>query len=176
MKFEEKVYPFTTEVISGYFPKLNLKEKSILTVGSSLDHAFNALVLDAKEVTVYDLNKNIQELYHLKKELILSKNRDELYSELLDKISIPITEEELFGKESVSKMNCYLRDDYSYNKLREKLKNDNNISFINGNIFDMNMEDILSSDKYLNTIKGFNSNKVYLDICKHCSYKDRFCK
>lgn len=40
----------------------------------------------------------------------------------------------------------------------------------------MNMEDILSSDKYLNTIKGFNSNKVYLDICKHCSYKDRFCK
>ena len=33
-----------------------------------------------------------------------------------------------------------------------------------------------SSDKYLNTIKGFNSNKVYLDICKHCSYKDRFCK
>ena len=45
-----------------------------------------------------------------------------------------------------------------------------------GNIFDMNMEDILSSDKYLNTIKGFNSNKVYLDICKHCSYKDRFCK
>lgn len=42
--------------------------------------------------------------------------------------------------------------------------------------FDMNMEDILSSDKYLNTIKGFNSNKVYLDICKHCSYKDRFCK
>ena len=138
MKFEEKVYPFTTEVISGYFPKLNLKEKSILTVGSSLDHAFNALVLDAKEVTVYDLNKNIQELYHLKKKLILSKNRDELYSELLDKISIPITEEELFGKESVSKMNCYLRDDYSYNKLREKLKNDNNISFINGNIFDMN--------------------------------------
>ena len=45
-----------------------------------------------------------------------------------------------------------------------------------GNIFADDMEDILSSDKYLNTIKGFNSNKVYLDICKHRSYKDRFCK
>ena len=45
-----------------------------------------------------------------------------------------------------------------------------------GNIFTDSMEDIISSDKFKNTIKEFNDNKVYLDICKHCSYKERFNK
>lgn len=43
-----------------------------------------------------------------------------------------------------------------------------------GNIFSDNIEDILLSDKYKNIMKGFNDRKVYLDICKHCSYKNRF--
>ena len=45
-----------------------------------------------------------------------------------------------------------------------------------GNIYLNTMEDILSSDKYQNILKGFNDHKVYLDICKHCSYKERFDK
>ncbi|MEE0634228.1 MAG: SPASM domain-containing protein, partial [Bacilli bacterium] len=43
-----------------------------------------------------------------------------------------------------------------------------------GNIFKDSMEDILNSSKYINTINNFNNNKAYLDICKHCSYKERF--
>lgn len=45
-----------------------------------------------------------------------------------------------------------------------------------GNIFETTLEDILSSEKYQNIIKGFNDRKVHLEICKHCSYKDRFNK
>lgn len=45
-----------------------------------------------------------------------------------------------------------------------------------GNIFQNNMEDILNSGKFTTTIKQFNNNKAYLEICKHCSYKERFCK
>ena len=45
-----------------------------------------------------------------------------------------------------------------------------------GNIYLSTMEDILASDKYQNILKGFNDHKVYLDICKHCSYKERFDK
>lgn len=45
-----------------------------------------------------------------------------------------------------------------------------------GNIYLNTMEDILGSDKYQNILKGFNDHKVYLDICKHCSYKERFDK
>jgi len=42
------IYPFTTEAIGGYFNKLNLGGARVLTVGSSLDQAFNALLLWAK--------------------------------------------------------------------------------------------------------------------------------
>ena len=45
-----------------------------------------------------------------------------------------------------------------------------------GNIYLSTMEDILASDKYQNVLKGFNDHKVYLDICKHCSYNQRFDK
>ena len=45
-----------------------------------------------------------------------------------------------------------------------------------GNIFNQTLEDIISSEKYKKIIKGFNDRKAYLEICKHCSYKDRFTK
>ena len=45
-----------------------------------------------------------------------------------------------------------------------------------GNIYKDTMEEILLSKKYQDIIKGFNDRKVYLDICKHCSYKERFSK
>lgn len=41
-----------------------------------------------------------------------------------------------------------------------------------GNIFNKPFEEILESSKYI--IDYFNNNKCALDICKHCSYKDRF--
>ncbi len=43
-----------------------------------------------------------------------------------------------------------------------------------GNILTNNLEELLSSEKYHNTIKYFQNRKCFLDICKHCSYKDRF--
>lgn len=45
-----------------------------------------------------------------------------------------------------------------------------------GNIYKESFEQIITSDKYQNIIKGFNDRRVHLDICKHCSYKDRFTK
>lgn len=45
-----------------------------------------------------------------------------------------------------------------------------------GNIFNDTLGDILATEKYQNIMKGFNDRKVYLEICKHCSYKDRFNK
>ncbi len=45
-----------------------------------------------------------------------------------------------------------------------------------GNIFKSDLRSILNSEKYLSTIKGFNDNKLMLDICKHCTYHKRFMK
>ncbi len=43
-----------------------------------------------------------------------------------------------------------------------------------GNIFTTTFEKIINSPKYLSTINYFKNNKCYLDICKSCSYKNRF--
>lgn len=45
-----------------------------------------------------------------------------------------------------------------------------------GNIFYEPLEKILASSKYQNTIRYFQKQKCYLEICKHCSYKERFDK
>lgn len=45
-----------------------------------------------------------------------------------------------------------------------------------GNIFNETLDDILAKDKYQNILRGMNDRKVNLEICKHCSYKDRFNK
>lgn len=50
------LYPFTNENISGYFDKINFKNKKVLTVTSSGDHVLNSLLLGADEVDAFDIN------------------------------------------------------------------------------------------------------------------------
>lgn len=45
-----------------------------------------------------------------------------------------------------------------------------------GNIFEDSLENILKSELVSKILKGFNDRKVYLDMCKHCSYKEKFNK
>ena len=45
-----------------------------------------------------------------------------------------------------------------------------------GNIYTNTLEEIISSNKYQEVIKNFQERKCYLEICKHCSYKERFNK
>ena len=45
-----------------------------------------------------------------------------------------------------------------------------------GNIYNTPLKDIINSDKYKITINSFKNNKSYLDICKHCQYKNKFIK
>ena len=145
MTFKEKVFPFATELVSGYLPGLNLKDKSVLTVGSSLDQAFNALLLGAKNVTVYDLNPNIFEFYKIKRDLILMTPKDELYEKLLEDKTIPYAKEEIFGKKAVANMNCYLTTKQAYESLRQELRNDK-VRLVVGDIFEMNKT--IPSEKY----------------------------
>ena len=45
-----------------------------------------------------------------------------------------------------------------------------------GNIYNTTLKEIISSNKYQEIISNFQNRKCYLDICKHCSYKERFNK
>ena len=54
----QKVYPFTTEDISGYLTQIDVENKKVLTVGSSGDQALNSLLLGAKSATAVDIDPN----------------------------------------------------------------------------------------------------------------------
>lgn len=111
-------YPFTTENISGYIDLFDLKNKSLLTVGSSGDQAVNAILKGCKDVTILDINPFVKYYFYLKKAGILTLS----YSEFL-------------------KFFCYRYYNYlehnsdafnleSYNKLKETLKELDEESFL----------------------------------------------
>ncbi len=72
------LYPFTTENISGYINYFDLKDKSLLTVGSSGDQLINAILFDAKKVTLFDTNPYSKFYIYLKIAAILELKREEL--------------------------------------------------------------------------------------------------
>lgn len=47
------IYPFTTENIAGYINEFELKDKSLLTVGSSGDQVINAALYDCQDITLF---------------------------------------------------------------------------------------------------------------------------
>jgi hypothetical protein len=65
-----KIYPFTTENIDGYFSKLNINNKNVLTVGSSSDQIINAIAMGSTSITCFDLNPYVQYYFELKKAAI----------------------------------------------------------------------------------------------------------
>ena len=135
-KIFQNVYEFATENVSGYFSKLDLCDKTLLTVGSSLDQAFNALVLGVKNVVVYDINCNTNRFYKIKKNLLLNNSRENFIEAVKQVDSIPIAPER-YSIKDIIRMNNYLQNDDNYNLLRERLIADD-IEIINGDIFDMN--------------------------------------
>ena len=103
------VYPFTTENISGYLPYFDLKDKSLLTVGSSGDQAINAILMGSKDITVVDLCMFAKEYYNLKRAAIASLSREEFFKFFC------------YYHYNDKKSNHYAFNKKSYLKLREAL-------------------------------------------------------
>ncbi len=139
----QEVYPFTTENIQGYMTGMDIADKEVLTVGSSLDQAYNALALGAKRVTVLDLNKNTQKYCEMKSRLVLSRKRKDLYAAVMRERSNMESQgimysKELFAADRVETLNYYLQNDKAYAKLRQRLTEPGVLSIVEGNIFSMN--------------------------------------
>ena len=60
------MYTFTTENISGYIKYFDLKDKKLLTVGSSGDQILNAYMCGAKDITLLDINEFSKYYIYLK--------------------------------------------------------------------------------------------------------------
>ncbi len=72
-----KIYPFATENVSGYIGEFKLKDKSLLTVGSSGDQAINAVLRNCKDITLYDIAPESLYYYYLKCAGLICLNKDE---------------------------------------------------------------------------------------------------
>ena len=60
------MYIYATEMINEYYSLFDLKNKNILTICGSGDQVLNALFLDAKKVTCFDLNIYSKYILNLK--------------------------------------------------------------------------------------------------------------
>ena len=76
-QFFTSIYPFTTENIDGYIDNFDLKDKSLLTVGSSGDQVLNAILKCSKDITVIDINPFVKYYYYLKVAAIINLNYSE---------------------------------------------------------------------------------------------------
>jgi len=72
-----KMYPFTTENISGYINHFDLKDKSLITVGSSSDQVINAALMDCKDITLLDINIYTKFYFYLKAAALIELNKEE---------------------------------------------------------------------------------------------------
>ena len=143
-----EIYPFATENVKGYFSNIGIKNKTVLTVGSSLDQAFNAYLFGAKNVTVLDINPHTENFYRIKKQAILKVPREELYRLLTNKEKLFsflkdenitstnfLVSKDVLSEDAVTSNNLYLQSDEEYLKLRQILKK-KEPTFITGNIFE----------------------------------------
>ena len=67
-----KIYPFTTENISGYIDYFDFDNKSLLTIGSSGDQVLNAFYNGARDITLFDINEYAKFYVYLKIAAIMS--------------------------------------------------------------------------------------------------------
>ena len=81
-----KIYPFSTENIDGYLPYFTLKDKSLLTVGSSGDQVLNSFYQGCRDITLIDINPFAKYYTNLKIAGIISLNYDEFIQFFLIKI------------------------------------------------------------------------------------------
>lgn len=71
----QTLYPFCNENVSGYLDLLDLKDKSLLTVGSSADQAISAIARGCKDITILDICPLTEPYFYLKKSAILSLSK-----------------------------------------------------------------------------------------------------
>lgn len=109
----DKIYPFTTENISGYIDLFDLENKKLLTVGSSCDQIFNASLKGCKDITSLDVNPYTEYYYYFKLAALLELDKDE-FIKFLSYVGYPY--------KSI-KENKEVFNEADFNKIKDTLKN-----------------------------------------------------
>ncbi len=104
------VYSFTTENIKGYFNERDIKNKNILTIAASGDHIFNAMLLGAKNIDCFDINK-LTKYYIILKKTAISKLSYEEFIEFFIKDKKLKNYKKVFNVSTYSKLRNSLPTD-----------------------------------------------------------------
>ena len=104
-----KIYTFTTENINGYMSHFNLKDKSLLTIGSSGDQILNAFFYGTKDITLYDINPYAEYFVYLKIVAILSFTYIEFQTFFFKHGITGYYNKKMFNKDLFNKMKSNLR-------------------------------------------------------------------
>lgn len=107
----QKIYPFTTENIAGYINEFDLKNKSLLTVGSSSDQVLNAILYGCRDITLLDINPFAKCFYYLKIASMLELDMEEYLRFLRFRDFI-----------SVFRDNMDVFNIYTFNKIKDTLR------------------------------------------------------
>ena len=161
-----RIYPFTNENLNAYFSQLDLKDKKILTVGSSGDQILYALLNDASDITCMDISPYAKFFIDLKiasirafdfKEFrkffnFAKKSNDIISSYLYSKVSHFMPEDSKyfwdniflefdkvakFANSHIILSDHYASDEEQFKRIKEKLNRDFSLRFINTDIKDI---------------------------------------
>lgn len=156
----DRLYNFTTENIQGYMDFFDLKNKSLLTVGSSSDQVLNAFYCGCKDITLIDINPYIKEYFYLKKAAILTLDYEEFFKFL------SIQGEKVYNWKALNKK-IYRKvakniEDTDSRKFWDEIFDFHNNQFIKIKLFNMDTERnsmIKSQNNYLRTEKDYKRMK-----------------
>lgn len=156
-----RIYTFTTENINGYIKYFDLKNKSLLTVGSSGDQILNAFFYGSRDITLYDINPYAKYYVYLKIAAILSLNYIEFQTFFFKHGLTEYHNKKMFSNDLFDKIKSNLRlFDYESFLFFDELFSCFKPDIIREYLFD--------DDEYRNNvIKNFN---VYLQTEENYNY------
>ena len=138
-----RIYPFTTENISGYLPFFSLENKNVLTVGSSSDQAFELALKNCKEITILDVCPFTREYFYLKKAALINLPRNVFLKFFCyrDYPKVFKYNDEAFSKKVFTQLKNYLRlEDYESYLFWDELFETFSSIDIRSNLFDSDEE------------------------------------
>ena len=174
-----KIYPFTTENISGYIDYFDFDNKSLLTIGSSGDQVLNAFYNGARDITLFDINEYAKFYVYLKIAAIMSLSYKEFKAFFFRQGVTPfIRNQHMFSPDLYNKIKDNLRlldyesflffDElftlYEPTNIRERLFDDDEDrnKVIKG--FNNYLKDEMSYNRLKSVIRKISFKYVYGDI------------
>lgn len=175
LKKYDNIYQINISLHSENNKKNYLEDiiSSVNEISSYISYRFWTLDNNKMDNKTKEYIKVLKEVYNKEEIYDGIKLKDKVYLSLDNKFTWPSINNDYYNERGTclgTKTQLAILSDGTVSVCCLDSEGESNL----GNIFTMSMEDILSSSRYINIINNFNNNKAYLDICKHCSYKERF--